>query len=159
MFKGQNTRFDVHSEAVFQVLEFLHCMLNPRISGSRKLIQIRWEKPLLGWVCLNTNGSALGNPGRVSCGGVIWNDRGDWIEGFSRSIEVTISFIVELWALRDNLNLCHNLHLHAVDIQIDVKDVVNVLSNSSYTNRFVMPKVVKIGILCRIVKGRWDCKS
>ena len=66
---------------------------------------------------------------------------------------------MELWALRDSLNLCHNLHLHTVDIQIDVKAVFDVLSNSSYTNRFVMPKVVKIEILCRIVKGRWDCKS
>ena len=99
VFRGQNTRSDVHSEAMFQVLEFPHCVLNPRISGSRKLIQIRWEKPPLGWVHLNTDGSTLGNPGRAGCGGIIRNDRGDWIGGFSRSTGVTTRFIAELQAL------------------------------------------------------------
>ena len=121
MFRGQIFRSGVHSEAVFQALEFLHCALNPKIAGSQWMFWIKWEKPSPGWVRLNIDGSALGNPGRAGCGGIIRNDRGDWLGGFSRCIRVTTSFIAELWALCDGLNLCHNMHLQAVDIQIDAK--------------------------------------
>ena len=96
LFRGQHIRYDVHSEAIFLALEFLHCALNPSLSGSRKLIQIRWEKPSPGWIRLNTDGPALGNPGLVGCDGIIRNEHGDWLGGFSRSIGVTTSFIVEL---------------------------------------------------------------
>ena len=105
------------------------------------MIRIRWEKPPSGWVRFSIDGSILGNLGRASCGGIIRNDCGDWLGGLSRSIEVTTSFIAELWALHDGLTLCHNMHLQAIDIQIDAKAVVDVISNPSYTNRFVMPTV------------------
>ncbi|KAL0012520.1 hypothetical protein SO802_007628 [Lithocarpus litseifolius] len=116
VFRGQNFRPGVHSEAVFQALEFLHCVVNPKIS-------------------------ALGNPGRAGCGGIIRNDLGDWLGGFSRCIGITTSFISELWALRDGLNLCHNMHFQVVDIQINAKAIVDVISNPSYSNRVVMPIV------------------
>ena len=45
---------------------------------------------------------------------------------------------MELWALRDGLILCHNLHLHVVDIQIDEQAVVDVVNNASYTNHIIM---------------------
>ena len=138
-FRGQNFRPGVHSEAMFQVLEFLHCVLNPKIARSRRVIQIRWEKPSLGWVRLNIDGSVLGNPGRAGCGGIIQNDRGEWLGGFSRCIGITTSFIAELWALRDGLSLCHNMHLQAIDIQIDAKAVVEIMGDPSYSNWVVMP--------------------
>ena len=141
VFRGQNFRPGVHSEALFQALEFLHCVLDPKIPGSRRMIRIRWEKPSPDWVRLNIDGSTLGNPGRAGCGCIIWNEHGDWLGGFSRCIGVTTSFVAELWALRDGLNLCHNMHLQAVDIQIDAKAVVDIISNSSYSNRVVMPIV------------------
>ena len=51
------------------------------------------------------------------------------IGGFSRSTGFTTSFIAELWALRDGLTLCNNLHFNVVDIQIDVKAIVDLLTN------------------------------
>ena len=77
VFKGQNFRPGVHNEALFQALEFLHYVMDPKTPGSRRMIQIRWEKPSPGWVCLNIDGSALGNPGRAGCGGIIRNEHGD----------------------------------------------------------------------------------
>ncbi|KAK9998309.1 hypothetical protein SO802_017912 [Lithocarpus litseifolius] len=127
--------------ALWSLVYFLHCVLNPKISGSRRITRIRWEKPSTGWVRLNIDGSALGNLGRASCGGIIWNDSGDWLGGFSRSIGVTTSFIAELWALRDGLTLCHNMHYPAVDIQTDAKAVVDVINNPSYSNRVALPIV------------------
>ena len=77
VFRGQNFRPGVHNEALFQALEFLHCVLDPKTPGSRRMIQIRWEKPSPGWVRLNIDRSALGNPGRAGCGGIIRNEHGD----------------------------------------------------------------------------------
>ena len=50
------------------------------------MVRIRWEKSQTEWFCLNTDGSAIGNPSRAGCGGLIRNDRGEWIGGFSRSL-------------------------------------------------------------------------
>lgn len=66
--------------------------------------------PQVGWVKLNTVGASRGNPGLAGCVGVVRNDDGRWIAGFSRRIGVTTSFVVELWGLREGLILCSNLN-------------------------------------------------
>ena len=40
---------------------------------------------------LNTDGSSIGNAGMAGCGGVIRDDRGCWIVGFSKQIRITNS--------------------------------------------------------------------
>lgn len=129
----------VHKDTLFRALEFHHCGLNPNLSGSRKVVRIRWEKPQAGWFRLNTDGSAIGSLGRVGYGGLIKNDRGVWIGGFSRSLECSNRVIAELWALRNSLILCNNMHLNVNDVQLDAKAIVHLLTNSSHANRFVMP--------------------
>ena len=106
--------------------------------GNKTMVQVRWEKPQQGWIPLNTNGSALGNLGRAGGGSILRDDQGNWVAGFSKNIGFSTSFIAELWALRDGLTLCNNLNLNAVDIQIDAKAIVVLLSNSSYSNSFAM---------------------
>ena len=102
-------------------------------------MQVRWERPQAGWACLNTDGAAVGNPGQVGCGGLIRNEHGEGLDGFSRSIGYSNSFMVELWGLRDGLNLCNEMQLSAVDVQLDAKAVVQLLSNSSSANICALP--------------------
>ena len=66
---------------------------------------IRWERPRSDWRKLNTDGSSLGNLGLADGGGVIRDETGNWVVGFSRKIGVTSSFEAELWALRDGLTI------------------------------------------------------
>ena len=87
------------------------------------MVRVRWEKPQVGWVQLNTDGSTIGNPRRAGGGGIIRDVPGRWIAGFSRNIGLSTSFMAELWALRDGLILCNNLNFSAVEIQIDAKTV------------------------------------
>ena len=47
--------------------------------------------------------------------------------------------MAKLWALRDGLILCNNLNYSAVDIQIDAKTIVGLISNPSYSDSFAMP--------------------
>ena len=54
-------------------------------------------------------------------GGLIRDDKGNWVKGFTHSIWVTTNVEAELWALRDGLMLCVNLNLLAVEIEVDAR--------------------------------------
>ena len=112
-----------------QVAEFMHYIVSPRVPVHRTIHRIRWEKPPVGWMKLNTNGSACGKPSVAGCGGVIRNDRGHWIVGFTRRIGATNSFVAELWSLREGLLLCSNLNIASVIVELDARAIVDAISN------------------------------
>ena len=47
--------------------------------------------------------------------------------GFARAIGTTTSVVAELWALQDGLNMCIELNLPVVIIELDAKLVVDLL--------------------------------
>lgn len=85
---------------------------------------------------LNTDGSSLGNPGLEGGGGLIRNEKGWWVVGFASKIGITSSFLVELWALRDGLNLCVSRGIAAIEVELDAKFIVDAVSNPKYSNIF-----------------------
>lgn len=97
---------------------------------------IRWSKPVAGWLKLNTDGSSLGNPGLARGGGLIRNEEGGWVVRFARKIGITTSFLAELWALRNSLNLCVNRSILAVEVELDAKSIVDAVVNPKYSNIF-----------------------
>lgn len=97
-------------------MEFFFCAF-PRKGEQHTVIKLnRWDKPEEGWTKLNTDGSALGNPGLDSGGGVIQDCVGKWIVGFSKKIGIASSLMAELWAIRDDLMLCVERNLGKVEI-------------------------------------------
>ena len=120
-----------------QAMEFMLCITQPKCSNRMAIKQVRWEKPSTGWVKLNTNGSANVSLGVAEGGGLIRDDRGNWIVGYSRKIGKTNSFLAETWALRDGLLLCIQLNLNAIMVELDAKALVDALKNPSYANTIV----------------------
>ncbi|KAL0005536.1 hypothetical protein SO802_013097 [Lithocarpus litseifolius] len=96
------------------------------------------------------DGSSLGNPGRAGGGGLIQDEEGNWIVGFACQIGSTTSFLAELWALRDGLNLCLSYNFDAVEVELDAKAIVDAISNPKYTNVFVSPLMED----CRLLVSR-----
>ena len=86
------------------------------------------------WFKLNTDGSSSGNPSRAGGGGIIRNSYGEWVSGFARAIGYTTSVAVKLWALWDGINLCIDLNLTNVIIELDAKLVVDLLQNEDCRN-------------------------
>ena len=78
---------------------------------------------------LNTDGSALGNPGKAGGGGVIRDHLRHWIKGFNRALGTTNSFIAELWALRDGLIIFKDLGLSNLIVELDALSVIHMLSS------------------------------
>lgn len=82
---------------------------------------MRWEKPDIGWVKLYSDVSSKGNPDTTRSGGLIRNEKGEWICGYAKKIGITTSFVAELWGLKDGLIQCLNFNLSSVLIELDAK--------------------------------------
>ena len=65
--------------------------MNGKRAQTRQLIRDHWCRPPLNWCKVNSDGSALGQPRRAGGGGLIRNDKGDWIRGYMRAIDCTMS--------------------------------------------------------------------
>ena len=113
--------------------------------------RIRWERPLQGWKKLNMDGAFNGDIGLASCGGIVRDERGWWVNGFSKQIGITNNFEAELWGLREGLLLCCNLNISHLELELDAKAVVEVLSNPFYVNNVISPILDD----CRLLVSRF----
>ena len=138
-------------KAVSQAAEkyFFRAARNSIIKSSKLLIMVRWNKPSNGWVKLNTDGSALGNPGRARGGGLIRDSDGQWVKGFTRNIGYATK--AELWALRDELTLCLALNTVAVEIKIDAAVVFDWITNDSTCNLNHSSLIMNCGTLAGLI--------
>ncbi|WMV30237.1 hypothetical protein MTR67_023622 [Solanum verrucosum] len=59
------------------------CNVIEKCTQDTKVTAVQWTKPPHRWVKLNTDGSALSNPGSIGAGGVIRNHLGEIILAFS----------------------------------------------------------------------------
>lgn len=110
-----------------KAIEFIYLGINGKQIRTKSRIQICWHHPPLNWFKLNTDGSSLGNPGLAGGGGLIRNDKGEWVKRFARAIGSTTSVAAELWALQNGIRLCISLKLPAVEIELDSKLVVDLI--------------------------------
>ncbi|XP_050240959.1 uncharacterized protein LOC126689825 [Quercus robur] len=67
----------------------------------------------------------MGNPGMAEGGVLIRNANGEWVKGYARAIGCATSVAMELWALRDGIQLCISLKVPAKDM--DNKNGVGIL--------------------------------
>nr|POF20546.1 hypothetical protein CFP56_51943 [Quercus suber] len=74
----------------------------------------------------------MGNSGHAGGGGIIRNAEGKWINGYARAIGNTTSVAVELWVLRDGVQLCLELNLLAVIIELAAMLVINLLRSTNH---------------------------
>ena len=58
-------------------------------------ILIRWIPPILHWFKLNTDRSALGNPGPAGSGGLIRGASGGWIKGYYKNLGFSTNMLAE----------------------------------------------------------------
>ena len=139
IFNGKARSPNLVVDVVYQAWEFLHCVATPRLGNHKITRCIRWERPEQGWKKLNTDGTCMGLHGLASCGGLVRNGNGHWVVGFSKRIGVTSSFAAELWGLREGLQLCCNLNISCLEVEMDAKSIVDVVGNPNYANNIISP--------------------
>ena len=70
-FKEKRANPNLYSSMIHAAQEYMYCMSKADRRVTKALIQVSWTRPCDGWYKLNSDGSALGNPKRVSGGGLI----------------------------------------------------------------------------------------
>jgi len=108
-----------------RAVEYTHCACSFIATKKMSLKSIRWEKPNIGWMKLNTDGVSSGSLGLAGGGGVIRDEEGNWVIGYAKKIGSANSFLVELWALWDGLFLCLQAYIQVVIIEMDVKAIID----------------------------------
>ena len=81
----------------------------------------------------------MGHHGLAGCGGLVRSADGQWVVGFSKRIGVTSSFAAEWWGLREDLQLCCNLNISCLEVEMDAKAIVDVVRNPDYVNNIISP--------------------
>ncbi|KHN42473.1 Putative ribonuclease H protein [Glycine soja] len=92
-------------------------------------IVVTWLPPSQGWTKLNTDGSVQG-PQNVTLVGIIRDEKGCWISGFSKKVGIAFSFAVDLWGVYEGLCLARKIGLVVVEVNIDCQAVVDSLCGS-----------------------------
>ena len=98
---------------------------------NRNKTQVRWLNPPSNWFKLNSDGSSRGNLGLAGGGGLIHNDKGEWVKGYAQAISITTSVAAELWPLQDGIHLCIALKLPTMEIELDAKVVIDLVRKVS----------------------------
>lgn len=117
-----------------EFLSSLQHIFKPCTSTS---LSVSWNPPSSGWVKLNTDGSVKGSCRAAGAGGALRDCHGNWIAGFAKNLGTMNSFQAELWAVRQGLLLAIDLNHLFLEIDMDAKSVVDILSsnlNHSHTN-------------------------
>ena len=59
--------------------EFFSVGRNVKMPKAKIVVEVGWEKSPMGWVKLNSDGSAIGSTGSAGGGGAIRNHEGQWL--------------------------------------------------------------------------------
>ncbi|KAK4271402.1 hypothetical protein QN277_020103 [Acacia crassicarpa] len=103
----------------------------------KEAIPVEWKKPGIGWTKLNFDGSSKGGGGgrgrgrggKASIGGLIRNDKAEFMLGYAESIGRANSTIAELKALRRGLELVvENGWNDKLWLEGDAKTLVEIIS-------------------------------
>ncbi|XP_058071175.1 uncharacterized protein LOC131220234 [Magnolia sinica] len=92
---------------------------------------VKWRRPRPGWIKLNVDDSALGNPGMSRRGGVCRGDNDSFHFAFSLGYGVGLNSMAKLWPVYHGLGLCVDSGFFRVEIESDSKLVVLILNGSS----------------------------
>ena len=130
MFRQESGQQNLMLDVLAKALEFAYIGINAKQTSNQRQIAVSWCFPPSTWFKLNSDGSSLGNPGKAGGGGLIRNDKGEWLKGYARNVGYSTSVAAELWALCDGLRLCITLKLPVVIIELDAKLIVGHLQKS-----------------------------
>lgn len=83
-FSYPNNPCEIMQNFVNHILNIIQFPTIP--SSSSSWSNIRWNRPLPGWVKVNLDGASKGNPGSAVCGGLIRAEDDAWILGFMHNI-------------------------------------------------------------------------
>ncbi|KAK8975615.1 hypothetical protein V6N11_004994 [Hibiscus sabdariffa] len=118
------------------------------------VIAARWLKPPRGWCKPNDVGAVARGSGMTACGGVVRDEEGNWLIGFSRKLGVCLILEAELWGLYEGLLAAWSINIRYLIIESDNLEAVKLLNNRNGLSIF--PSIVHY--IVEIMKRPWTTK-
>ena len=131
VFGRTGTQRNLIDETLARAAKVAYLVSNGNQNTTRNKIQVRWLNPPSNWFKLNLDDLSRDTPGLAGGGGLIRNEKGEWVKGYARAIGIMTSVAAELWALRDDIRLCIAFKLPAVEIVLDAKVVIDLVRKES----------------------------
>ncbi|KAL4331797.1 hypothetical protein GQ457_07G021730 [Hibiscus cannabinus] len=94
-------------------------------------VTVRWSKPPIGWHNLNSDGALDSRDGVASCGGLIRDDGGAWIVGFSKRIGICLILEAELWGIYEGLLAAWSIGSQYLLVESECLEAINLIKNRS----------------------------
>lgn len=107
-------------------MEYKH-LTNTKKVGKIIHTFVKWKAPKIGYK-LNTNG--LTSKKNNGIGGVIRNNKGDWILGFIGNSYQQDTITTEMYPLRTGLSLTLKHKLQSLEISTDCKEIIHMLTQN-----------------------------
>ncbi|KAK9029308.1 hypothetical protein V6N11_026427 [Hibiscus sabdariffa] len=90
---------------------------------------VRWTKPQFGWHKLNSDGALDNRNGVASCGGLIRDDGGSWLIGFSKRIGICSVLEAELWGIYEGLLAAWTIGSRYLLVESDCLEAIKLVNN------------------------------
>nr|XP_033513226.1 uncharacterized protein LOC117277909 [Nicotiana tomentosiformis] len=119
-----------------------------------KVTKVLWEIPLEGWIKVNTDGAARGNPGRSAIGCCLRDDHGDVIHAHGQDINETTNTKAETSAILEALRFCKHNHISHIWLQTDSLLLKNVIEGTWSTPWGIVEYVEEIWRLMEMYNAR-----
>ncbi|XP_049378041.1 uncharacterized protein LOC125842768 [Solanum stenotomum] len=131
--------------------------LGEKCTHDTKVTVVKWIKPPDGWVKINTDGSALGNPGKIGAGGIIRDQSGKMLlafatplgEGSNNQAEVAATLFGMTWSLQ--------LGYRNVILEVDSQLLVDCIENKTNPHWGINTQLLKLQALTRQA-NEFKCK-
>ncbi|KAL4296817.1 hypothetical protein GQ457_12G001150 [Hibiscus cannabinus] len=130
---GEGFRDDILVRGDRMVEECKRALCANQWVSSRPVVQSSWLAPPLGWVKLNVDASVSSRDHKAGVGGVLRDDLGRWIIGFSRFLGRCDSLIAELWAIHDGLLQAWDSGYTRVELESDCLEAARIGNSASTT--------------------------
>ncbi|KAL6221385.1 hypothetical protein ACLB2K_009136 [Fragaria x ananassa] len=99
----------------------------------RRVVELCWHFSPKDWFKLNVDGSLHKNTGIICAGGVLQNDRGEWLNGFSAKLGIGQVLEAELWGLLKGMEMAWQHGCNSLEVEVDslvaVKLVLSVIDH------------------------------
>lgn len=126
------------------------------VEAKRKMnTSVCWKPPPKNWVKLNIEGCSSGVQGSAGAGGIIRDESGKWLLGYSKNLGTSNRLASELWALYHGLDLVLERGFRKVLVESVSHEAMKCLQQpTAYldANRDLIQS-------CRdLLHRNWDCK-
>lgn len=125
----QKTQWVIHQNNVI-TKAFTKSLKPGAVSDDLEHSGSQWQPPQPGWKAVNTDACFSSKELPAGCGGIMRDNHGKWIAGFSCMAKVNNIAEAECWAVLKALQWAWRMNYKKIWIQCDSKDVVEWLSKN-----------------------------